>query len=258
MAGLRGRKQSARETPESKPGAEPFDCVFGGGSNDVDAAWPRAKRTALDVVFDDLVLATAVAGLPLLARPSDATAQERLVPETAGMTFGVAAQLIRRHLDAGVAKQHEESATVPPERVISTDPPVRSVWDPQATKTVTVYVSSGRSKSEQASQAQDSTPTQVQPSLQMVEIPSFKPQPHERFVATLKKAGFQVEHRWSEPSNLPAGYFTRTEPSAGTRVYPGSEVTVRYSNGPQQDNRRDDQRSRRTAAPPSSWPSAFI
>lgn len=128
------------------------------------------------------------------------------VPDVAGLPRDDAQQKLD---DAGfgVAVESRESDSVPEDSVIETDPPAgESV---KRGSTVTMYVSSGAAQ---------------------VKVPAVVGMPVSAARQQLSAAGLEVETS-SEPSDRPKDEVLDQSPSAGSKVEPGSTVSLVVSSG---------------------------
>jgi serine/threonine-protein kinase len=170
------------------------------------------RRTGLLVALALLLLLLVAGAAYLLPRLFESAPEQVPVPEITGKTQNQARRLIG---DAGLqvgAIDRQNSDTVPEGRVISQDPRPDTFVDPDSR--VGFVLSLG--------EAQVSMPSVV--AMDKDEARRLLEGDPYRFVVTLEE----------EDSDAPAGQVTKSDPAANTPLDPGSDVTVYYSDGPEQ------------------------
>jgi serine/threonine-protein kinase len=145
---------------------------------------------------------------PAAQSPTPAPAPMVVVPGVVGMTPEDArVRLGSRDLKLQVAGQ-AYSNTVPEGRIVRQDPEAGT--SVQSGTTVSVTVSLGP---------------------EMVTVPSVVEWAYDEAEAALEKLGLDVERRNEFALQTPAGVVMRQDPPAGTRVKPGTKVTLVVSQG---------------------------
>jgi eukaryotic-like serine/threonine-protein kinase len=145
------------------------------------------------------------------------------VPQVTGLSYTTAAKrIVHSHLRQ--QRINQTSATVPKNHVISTDPAAGAMVT--ANSLVTVYVSSG---SHPAAAPSAAPATHAPP--QRVTVPDLEGEDAGTAQATLRAAGLKPVVVEDRASSAAVNTVVSQHPAAGTKVDPGSRVTLDVSVG---------------------------
>ncbi|HEY7134034.1 MAG TPA: Stk1 family PASTA domain-containing Ser/Thr kinase [Acidimicrobiia bacterium] len=175
----------------------------------------KAEPTASDTVPIGSVVGQDPAAGDKLAKGKTVTLQVSsggaafALPDVTGQPFA-SANTTLTGLGLKVSRQSQQSESVPPNDVISTDPQPGS--QVRRGDTISVVVSAGPAP---------------------VNVPDVTGQDQVSATQTLNNAGFSVRSRNQASTTVPSGNVITTQPAPGSQEAKGSTVTLIVSSGPQ-------------------------